>query len=143
MNVQAIRITLLSTIFALLISPLALAEGTTPNQIPGTTHISAEELIELVEEFDELVIIDARKSGEWEKGHVEDSIALPNTETDESALAKVLSSKETPVVFYCNGVKCGRSVESAKMAVSFGYKKIYWFRGGWEEWTAKGLPIAK
>lgn len=143
MTLPAIRMTLISAIFGLLFSPLALAEGNTPDQIPGTTRISAEKLIELVEELDELVIIDARKKGEWEKGHIEDSIALPNTETNETTLAKVIPSKDMPVVFYCNGVKCGRSVESAKMALSYGYKTIYWFRGGWEEWAENGLPVAK
>jgi len=68
---------------------------------------------------------------------------LPNTSTNEESLAKHIASKDTPVLFYCNGVKCGRSVESSKLAVSLGYKKIYWFRGGWEEWTQKGMPVSQ
>jgi rhodanese-related sulfurtransferase len=40
-------------------------------------------------------------------------------------------------------VKCGRSFESAKIAIAEGYSKIYWFRGGMEEWEGKGLPVVK
>ncbi|WP_297528874.1 rhodanese-like domain-containing protein [Thiohalobacter sp.] len=120
----------------------ALAE-TTPENIEGTTRITAEELIELASSKPDLVIIDARKASDHEKGHIEGSIGLPDTETNEASLAAHIPSKDTPVVFYCNGVKCGRSVKSAKMAVALGYSDVYWFRGGWAEWTDKGYPVAK
>ena len=115
-----------------------------PEFIPNTTRVTAEEVVELVTEKPDLVIIDARKASDRESaGWIEGSIGLPNYETDESSLAKFIPSKTTPVLFYCNGVKCGRSVESAKKAVSYGYKNVYWFRGGWEEWLAKGMPVSR
>lgn len=115
----------------------------TPQFIDGTTRVSAEEVIDLVESKPDLVIIDARKASDYQKGYIEGAVSLPNTETTPETLAKVIPSKETPVLFYCNGAKCGRSVKSAKIAVQAGYKNIYWFRGGIEEWQAKGLPLVK
>jgi rhodanese-related sulfurtransferase len=114
-----------------------------PESLDGTTRVSAEELIELAGKLPNIVMIDARKSSDHEKGYIEGSIGLPDTETDAESLAKIIPSKQTPVLFYCNGVKCGRSVKSANKALALGYKEIYWFRGGWEEWTAKGLPVTK
>ena len=121
---------------------LAQAKEDTPENIPGTTKISAEELIDLLDEKEGLVIIDARKSSDRAKGYIEGSIGLQNTDTNPAALAKHIASKDTSVAFYCNGVKCGRSVESARIAVKDGYKNIYWFRGGWAEWAEKGYPAA-
>lgn len=121
----------------------AFAKELTPESIEGTTRITVEQLVDLAESLPNLVMIDARKSSDYSKGHIEGAVNLPNTETDAAALAKVVPSKETPVLFYCNGEKCGRSVDSAKVAVSAGYKKIYWFRGGMEEWVAKAMPIVK
>ncbi len=115
----------------------------TPDSINGTTKVSAEQVIDLVGTHADMVIIDARKSSDREKGYIEGSIGLPNTETTPESLAKHIKSKDTPVCFFCNGIKCGRSVESAKIAVKDGYKNIYWFRGGWAEWTEKGLPETK
>ncbi len=112
-----------------------------PQFIDGTVRVSAEEMIDLVEQYDELVIIDARKKSDVAKGFIEGSISLPNTETTPETLAKHIPSKTTPVLFYCNGIKCGRSVKSAKIAIAAGYNKIYWFRGGMQEWEAKGLPV--
>jgi len=112
-----------------------------PQFIEGTVRVSAEEMIDLVEQYDELVIIDSRKKSDVAKGFIEGSISLPNTETDIATLGKHIASKSTPILFYCNGIKCGRSLKSAKIALAAGYDKIYWFRGGMQEWEAKGLPV--
>ncbi|MCG6969627.1 MAG: rhodanese-like domain-containing protein [Gammaproteobacteria bacterium] len=128
----------------LLVSTFVAAEKKdVPDTLDGTTKVTAEEVIELVESMDDLVVVDARKSSDREKGWIEGSVGLPNTETNADSLAKLLPAKSTPVLFYCNGVKCGRSFESAKIAIAEGYSKIYWFRGGMEEWEAKGLPVVK
>jgi len=109
--------------------------------IEGTVRVNAEEMIDLVEQYDELVIIDSRKKSDVARGYIEGSISLPNTETDASSLALHVASKSTPVLFYCNSIKCGRSGKAAKIARTTGYSKIYWFRGGIQEWEAKGLPV--
>ncbi len=115
----------------------------TPDNIPGTTKVTAEDIPALYEKYDNLVIIDARIEKDRSGGHIEGAISLPDVDTTEATFKKAVPDKMTPVVIYCNGVKCGRSVKSAKMALGWGYKNIYWFRGGWEEWTQKGMPIVK
>lgn len=128
----------------LIASGTALAENKSPDFIDGTTRVTAEQVVELVTNTPELVVIDARKTSDRdEAGWIEGSIGLPNYDTNEDSLKKHIASKSTPVLFYCNGVKCGRSVESSKKAVSLGYEKIYWFRGGWEEWMQKGMPVSR
>lgn len=125
-------------------SGVTVAKEDAPDSIPGTKRVSAEEVVELVTSKSNLVVIDARKASDRESsGWIEGSIGLPNYDTNEGSLAKNLADKSTPVLFYCNGVKCGRSVESSKLAVKLGYKEVYWFRGGWEEWTEKGLPVSR
>lgn len=144
MNMRHTLIGLLSVVVFWPLVSLAEPKVKAPEFIPNTTRVTAEEVVELVTEKPDLVIIDARKASDRESaGWIEGSIGLPNYETDESSLAKFIPSKTTPVLFYCNGVKCGRSVESAKKAVSYGYKNVYWFRGGWEEWLAKGMPVSR
>jgi rhodanese-related sulfurtransferase len=126
----------------LLASNLSVAgKKIVPEFIDGTNRVGAEELIELVEAMPNLVMIDSRKSSDYRKGYIEGAIGLPNTETNARTLRKYVPSKSTPVVFYCNGIRCGRSVKAAKIAIAAGYKNIYWFRGGMEEWEGKGLPV--
>ena len=128
-----------------LVAGFALAEEhpEVPQFVDGTTKVSAEELITLVEKNPKLVIIDSRKASDLDKGFIEGAIGLPNTDTNAASLAKIVPTKTTPIVFYCNGIHCGRSVKAADIAKAEGYNKIYWFRGGMEEWEAKGLPVTK
>ena len=130
---------------SLFISQVAMAaeKPDVPEFLNGTTRVSAEELIDLVDSKPNLVVLDSRKASDYQKGFIEGAISLPNTETNAGTLAQHVKSKSNPILFYCNGVKCGRSVKAAKIAIAEGYSNIFWFRGGMEEWEAKGLPVVK
>lgn len=114
-----------------------------PKLLEGTKIVTAEQVVDLIGETDELVVVDARKVSDHKQGWIEGAHSLPNTETTEATLAKLVPNKAGPVLFYCNGIKCGRSYKSAKKAIEYGYTNIYWFRGGIDEWEAKGLPMVK
>lgn len=112
-----------------------------PDAVAGTTLVTAEQAVELLITQPYMVIIDSRHVEEFKKGHIEGAINLLDTDTTSESLKKHLSSKATAVLFYCNGERCLRSSNSAKTAVNLGYKNIYWFRGGWNEWTEKKMPV--
>jgi len=114
-----------------------------PEQIPGVTRVEAEEMLELVAREPRLIIIDSRIAMDRHQGHIEGSISLPDTETRCESLARVIPAKTRPVLFYCNGVKCGRSVVAVKIAQACGYTRLYWYRGGFEDWKEKGYPYLK
>ena len=114
-----------------------------PDVLAGTTKVDAEGLIETLGRVPDLVIIDSRIAMDRKQGYIEDSVSLPDTATDCDSLSVLLEGRSTPVLFYCNGPKCGRSVKAIHKAQECGYDRIYWFRGGFEEWTTKGYPFLK
>lgn len=124
----------------LLLTSLPATAAKSPEYIEGSTRVSAEEFIDLVGKIPDLVIIDSRIAGDRKQGYVEGSLSLPDVDTTCESLAKKIPNKATPTMFYCNGIKCGRSAKAVKIALSCGYSNIYWFRGGFEEWLAKGYP---
>ena len=111
-----------------------------PENIEGTIKVTAEEFIELVNDIPDLTIVDSRIPGDRKQGYIEGSVSLPDINTTCDSLAKVIPAKNSKTLFYCNGVKCGRSAKAIVIALGCGYNKIYWFRGGFEEWLAKGYP---
>lgn len=115
----------------------------TPFYIAGVTAVTAEQVLDLVEKTPTLMIIDARIKADRQQGYIEGSISLPDIKTNCTSLAKLIPKKNTSVLFYCNGVKCGRSANSCKSAVKCGYSNVYWFRGGFEEWQAKNYLFVK
>lgn len=130
-------------IFASIINSYAAEAKDAPLLIPGTIKVSAEDVLDIAEKIPNLLIIDARIHSDRNHGYIEGSISLPDINTTCTSLAKIIPKKESPVLFYCNGVKCGRSVISSKIALKCGYNNIYWFRGGYEEWQAKQFPFIK
>jgi rhodanese-related sulfurtransferase len=136
------KILLLS--FLSVLSSLSFAEKPlAPATLDGATLVTAEEVIELITGSDNVVVIDARRDEEYEKGHIETAITLLDSKMTELNLSSHAFLKETPIVFYCNGIRCLRSYNASVKALSWGYTNVYWFRGGWKEWTAKDLPISR
>jgi len=116
---------------------------TSPEIIEGSTKIDAETLIKLAQDNDDLVIIDSRIKSDRRQGFITGSVSLPDTDTDCVTLLSILDNNNTPTVFYCNGPKCRRSDRAVMTALGCGYKSIYWFRGGFEEWKEKNYLISK
>jgi len=106
-------------------------------------EVGIDKFIELYNKHEDFVIIDSRTVKDRSGGFIEDSISLPDTDTTPNALQEIIAAKSQPVMFYCNGVKCGRSAVAALIAAEEGYSNIYWFKGGWEAWTDNGMPVDK
>ena len=127
--------------------PAQAADPESPQQVKGAIKVSAEEVFSLFEKTPGLVIIDSRlasgPSSGRANGYIEGSVSIPDTETNCASLAKAIPRKTTPTLFYCNGPKCGRSEKAINVALKCGYKNMYWFRGGFEEWLKKGYPFVK
>lgn len=138
------RCTWLTVVVTLTLGPLATAEERlAPEEIPGVTRVDAEGVLRLVETTPRLVIIDSRIAMDRKQGYIEGSISLPDTQTRRATLAKAIRSKDNPALFYCNGVKCGRSVVAMRIVQRCGYRRLYWHRGGFEDWKQKRYPYLK
>ncbi len=141
LNRSCCYIGLMICIFMLSGTAVAKEMPLAPDSIKGTTKVNAEGVIELVEKYEDLIVVDSRIKADRKQGYIEGSIGLQDIDTTCDTLAKTIPSKTNPSLFYCNGVKCGRSVKAIKIAVGCGYSKLFWFRGGYAEWLEKGYPV--
>lgn len=132
-------------IVAILISPWVISADITPLPESRVTlavaiTIDAENLIELYRSVAGLKIIDSRHFEDHVLGHIETSHSLPLHETNCSSLSKLVKSKEQAIVFYCNNNAGDASIETIQIASECGYKRLFWFRGGFVEWKHKDYP---
>ena len=109
-----------------------------PVQIAGVTTVDADQVIELLLSDNPPLLIDARIKQDRDYGYIESSISLPDIETNCDTLIKISPDKNQHLMFYCNGIQCGRSVVSIKVARSCGHHKLSWFREGFSQWKEKG-----
>ena len=88
----------------------------------------------------DLVVVDARNPEEYQEVHIKVAISIPEPKWDEYKHL-LPADKSAPIVFYCNGVKCGKSKKAAKKAASMGYENIWVYAEGMPVWEEKGMPI--
>jgi rhodanese-related sulfurtransferase len=119
------------------------ARADAPLDVTGARTVDAQGVIALVQEKPELVILDNRRPEDFKAGHIEGAVRILDTDLNPEVLAKTVPSKTTPVLFYCNGLKCGRAAKAAQTAVGAGYGQVYYYALGMEEWNKLGLPVVK
>jgi len=112
-----------------------------PTEIAGAKTVNAAQVVDLVDKEAKLVIIDARIAEEFKEASIEGAVNIVNTDFTPEAMAKAVPSKSTPVLIYCNGLKCGRAADAVKKAVGFGYTNVYYYALGMQEWKEKSMPV--
>lgn len=121
---------------------IARAAYIAPERLPGITPINAEQFIALAQQ-EAVVIVDSRLTVDRSQGFIEYSVGLLDTATNCDSLATLAPKVTTHLLFYCNGVKCPRSSRAATIAQACGYKRVFWLRGGFDEWKQKKYPYLK
>ena len=103
--------------------------------------VSSEELKALIDQKSPgLVVVDARSGEEYQEVHIKDAVSIPLSKLEKDATL-LPASKDAMLVFYCNGVKCGKSGKSAKIAIDNGYRDVSVYADGMPVWEEKGYPI--
>lgn len=136
-------------LFALLSTQAALADDT-PAALSGAKLITAEEAVKALGAG--AVAIDTRIASEYADGHIKGALSVPYREKstksadfdaskDQFDLSKLPVSKEAFIVLYCNGPECWKSYKASTAAIKGGYSNIHWYRLGFPDWKAKGLPV--
>ena len=111
-----------------------------PESLAIAITIDAENLIELYQSVTDLKIIDSRYREDYTQGYIETAYNLPLAKTDCGSLAKLAQSRDQVMVFYCNGNQADASIGALQIAAACGYKRLFWFRGGFVEWEDKDYP---
>ena len=95
--------------------------------------VSAEYVAKQIAE-NKTVIVDARpQKTKFNKGHIPTAINIPFTQF-EVLNGKLPRDLNTPITFYCGGLKCRLSHKSAAKALEMGYTNVKVFAKGYPEW---------
>ena len=102
--------------------------------------ITTDQLKAMIEQKKEILLIDARTKEEYQEAHIDNALSIPENKFEEST-SLLPADKNRLMVFYCNGVKCGKSKKAAKKADAMGYKNILVYGEGFPVWEEKGHKI--
>lgn len=117
-----------------------IKHGAVPYSV-GYRVIHSEQMKKLVDaKREDVLVIDARNPEEYQEVHIPRSINLPQKKFDEYKHL-LPEDKKVQVIFYCNGVKCGKSKKAAKQAIELGYKNVLVYAEGMPVWEEMNYPI--
>jgi rhodanese-related sulfurtransferase len=89
-----------------------------------------------------VMIIDSRPAArQYDPGHIPGAVNIPDSQFDKQ-VAKLPADKATLLLFYCGGVDCMLSHNSAFKAEKLGFTNIRVYPSGMPDWKAKGGPIS-
>jgi ABC-type phosphate/phosphonate transport system substrate-binding protein/rhodanese-related sulfurtransferase len=121
----------------------------TPRVLDGVTIVGAEEVMALMKRG--VPLYDTRSEDEYRAKHIRGAMWLPYDEKSAKEIAfdarrdhfntERIPDKDLPVIFACNGAECWKSYKSSVAARTAGFRQVYWFRGGFPEWVARGYPV--
>lgn len=100
------------------------------NFVNGYRQIGADEAKLIMDTKEDYVIIDARTQAEYDEGHIEGAIMIPEYEIATRA-EKEIPQKDALILVYCRSGR--RSKIASEELVKLGYTKVYEF-GGIIDW---------
>ncbi|UFS70062.1 sulfurtransferase [Geomonas sp. RF6] len=102
--------------------------------------ISTEGLKEMMDSRRDFTLVDARTPVEFKEAHIVNAINIQEDDFD-AALSSLPKDNDAQLVFYCNGVKCGKSKKVAQKAQAAGFRNLLLYSEGFPVWEEKGMPI--
>lgn len=110
--------------------PPAESAGTQTPEDAAWNTITAEEAKARIDSGDPVTVVDVRTAAEYEEGHIEHALLLPNEEIGSSRPA-LLPDPDAELLVYCRTGR--RSAEAAKKLAALGYTNVSDF-GGITDW---------
>jgi rhodanese-related sulfurtransferase len=128
-------------------------EPATPTTLKGGKVITVDEAAAM-SKGKGAVFVDTRSLINFGKGHIPAAVSAAYKEKSEKVenfnaaddsfdFAKIPSDKATKIVFYSDGPTGWKSYKAAVLAIKQGYSNVSYFRGGFNDWSAKGLPVER
>jgi rhodanese-related sulfurtransferase len=132
-------VVLLLGIFAIGIVYAEESEYRSPESVDGAISTSLEQARALYDQG--AVFVDVRNPRLYAKKHIPGAFHLDLKYNFDEEKLGAIAKKDQPIVIYCSGVKCSRSYRASEKAVSWGYTKVHYFRGGIVDWKKAGYPV--
>lgn len=85
-----------------------------------------------------LMVVNVLETEQYKDCHIKGSISVPFDQLEK--LAQQVD-QDTELVFYCSNYMCAASGKAAKLFQQKGFKRVWAYEAGMNEWYRKGLPV--
>lgn len=85
-----------------------------------------------------VMVIDARNEHEFAEGHLPKARNIFAMEFEQYIPELIGMNKDIRIIVYCGGGQCELSHELSNNLIGLGFKKVYIYLGGWDDWKKNG-----
>ncbi|NLY82515.1 MAG: rhodanese-like domain-containing protein [Clostridiales bacterium] len=121
---------ILILLFAIVMLFSVTACGNKSETEDGYNKITSEEAKAIIDSEEDVIILDVRTKEEFDGGHIENAVLLPNTEIKDK-VEELIPDKDAKILVYCRSGN--RSASATKDMLEIGYTNVYDF-GGIVDW---------
>jgi rhodanese-related sulfurtransferase len=118
-----------------------------PPKDPGLEYLEINGETSLRLHRNGAIFIDARRTGLYDQGHIENAISIPVWENDADSRIAGLPARglkpDAVIVVYCSGGTCEDASRLATKLAQAGFLNIYVDSDGFPAWQDKGWPITR
>ncbi len=105
------------------------------------TVLDATQTESMLQKDSSIQLVDVRTPAEWQQTGVIEGARRINFNSPDFQAQVARLDKSRPVIVYC--ASGGRSPRAAAMMVKMGFKKVYDYTGGMNDWKAKGKKTVR
>ncbi|MDF2474445.1 MAG: Rhodanese domain protein [Anaerocolumna sp.] len=120
------KISLIILLIGITMTILAGCSAKEESSNPTPQKTTAEEAKEMMDNNSDIIILDVRTTEEYNAGHIENAILIPDYEIAEKA-EEVLTDKSAEILVYCRSGN--RSASASLSLTELGYTNVYDFGG--------------
>ena len=103
--------------------------------------ITKEQLRDRLDKDTNLKLVNVLPKENFEEKHIPGSINIPVNQIEEKAQQRL--DKDEKIVVYCANFECSASPKAAEKLENLGYKNVYDYEGGVEDWRDAGYKLVE
>jgi rhodanese-related sulfurtransferase len=104
------------------------------------TTIMRDQVKEKID-HDEAKVVDALPADSFEESHLPSAINVPIDEQFDEHIQQAIPDKDEEVIVYCMSAQCDASTKAAERMERLGYRHVFEYEGGKEDWEQAGMPM--
>lgn len=106
-----------------------------------TATIDRDTLKAKLDRGDDVVLIDTLPEHLYGRKHIPGAINIVSDNIRDEAHRRI-PDPDTAIIVYCGSTACQRSAKSAARLEEMGYRRVWEYVEGRQDWEAAGYPIA-
>ena len=104
--------------------------------------LKREELKRLMDRNEDIVIINVLAQDKFNEKHIPGSVNIPGNDPQFTQRVELVAgTKDRHIVVYCGSEPCDASPKAGKKLEQAGFKNVYDYEGGIQDWQDGGLPV--